>query len=299
MGQTLRVSNSPIGNLDISINKKIITSPTEGLIQDSAVSPLITGVPKEIWKNHVCIYLSKQDLSQLRLVCLWFRLEIVDYPFWKQRIPFHLYPTLLLKYSRFGWNVTFHSLKIFVITELKFISFRDIPNSIVELNLIHCKVTPSGIEHLFKSLPQHITQLILAWTESLMTTPYENLLLRLYETHPNLQLIFEGNHSFLYFACYFGNSDFIRALLRQKKVIEKELNQRNGCLGNTPLIISSFLGKTEILELLIQAGADINMKDKYGHSAYTHAKMNNRAEIVNILQRYGAKIEKNETESNL
>jgi len=59
--------------------------------------------------------------------------------------------------------------------------------------------------------------------------------------------------------------------------------------GDTPLIYSSILGYLDITKILIEAKADINAKNNYGNTALIWALRNNHKEIVDLLKKYGAK----------
>ena len=57
-----------------------------------------------------------------------------------------------------------------------------------------------------------------------------------------------------------------------------------GCEGNTALIWAAYNGHTEIVKALIVAGADINTKNDYGHTVLSVAKNRNNPEIVELLK---------------
>lgn len=49
---------------------------------------LLLDLPKELWQFHISSFLSRKELSILRLTCHWFKDQIIQYPIWKQWIPF-------------------------------------------------------------------------------------------------------------------------------------------------------------------------------------------------------------------
>lgn len=59
------------------------------LLEGTTISPLVYLLPEEIWQNRICVYLSKRDISLLRLTCRWFRFEILRFPLWRQWLPLH------------------------------------------------------------------------------------------------------------------------------------------------------------------------------------------------------------------
>ena len=64
-----------------------------------------------------------------------------------------------------------------------------------------------------------------------------------------------------------------------------DLNKQNN-YGYTPLIYATF--NIEIVKLLLNAGADIDKQNKYGYTALTLAALYNYHEIVELLLDYGA-----------
>jgi ankyrin repeat protein len=48
-------------------------------------------------------------------------------------------------------------------------------------------------------------------------------------------------------------------------------------------------GRTDIIKLLLAEGADVNVKNSKGETALMIAKMRGRKEIVEILEKAGAK----------
>ena len=64
------------------------------------------------------------------------------------------------------------------------------------------------------------------------------------------------------------------------------------CNGFSPLGFATAVGNTEVTKLLLEKGADLNLKDdKYGLSPLIHAVMGNFPEIVRLLLKAGAKID--------
>lgn len=66
------------------------------------------------------------------------------------------------------------------------------------------------------------------------------------------------------------------------------INEKEPFGGSSPLISASVFGKTEIAKLLIDAGADLNIKNNDGSSALITAAFFCRPEIVKMLLEKGA-----------
>ena len=70
-----------------------------------------------------------------------------------------------------------------------------------------------------------------------------------------------------------------------------DVNVRNK-FGVTPLIMASLLGHTDVVKLLLAAGADVNAKANKGGEDYTAlriAKMRGHTQIIKLLTEHGAK----------
>ena len=57
---------------------------------------------------------------------------------------------------------------------------------------------------------------------------------------------------------------------------------------STPLIYASRNGHINIAQLLLNNGADVNVKDSWGRTAMMVAKSKGHTEIVELLQQAGA-----------
>ena len=59
--------------------------------------------------------------------------------------------------------------------------------------------------------------------------------------------------------------------------------------GYTPLMWVSKEGYLNIAKYLIETGADVNVENKWGNIALTIASWNNHNEIIDLLKKHGAK----------
>jgi ankyrin repeat protein len=86
-----------------------------------------------------------------------------------------------------------------------------------------------------------------------------------------------------------GNIDRVKSLLAGKVNLDLD---RGAALGN-----AAAAGHTQIVELLIQAGANVNLTDKLGFSPIASAAYSGYGEIVNLLIAAGADIQAPASES--
>lgn len=89
-------------------------------------------------------------------------------------------------------------------------------------------------------------------------------------------------------AAHHGHLEVVRELLKTAIAVD-HVNR----LGWTALLEAIILGDggaahTEIVRLLVAAGADVNLADSQGVSPLTHARQRGFLQIVNILERAGA-----------
>jgi len=74
--------------------------------------------------------------------------------------------------------------------------------------------------------------------------------------------------------------------IKQHIAAGSNLDEGEPTLGSTPLISAAVFGKTEIAKALIEAGADVNLKNNEGSTALHSAAFLCRLEIVEMLLAY-------------
>lgn len=85
-------------------------------------------------------------------------------------------------------------------------------------------------------------------------------------------------------ATFLGDLDAVK----QHIAAGSDLNVQEPTVGSTPLISAAVFGKTEIARALIEAGADVNIKNNEGSTALHSAAFLCRMEIVEMLLANGA-----------
>jgi len=99
----------------------------------------------------------------------------------------------------------------------------------------------------------------------------------------------------LHWSAYNFDLDVVKAMLASLANEDERKNFVNtkDMFGNTALhdaAMNQDKGK-DIIDILIENGADINAQDKNGKTAYKMAKENDNFEVVAILEKYGAGID--------
>ncbi len=68
-----------------------------------------------------------------------------------------------------------------------------------------------------------------------------------------------------------------------------DANAKDGRFGVSALMLASSKGRIEIVELLVNSGADVNARDDEGLTALWYARRANHMEVMAFLQERGAK----------
>lgn len=99
----------------------------------------------------------------------------------------------------------------------------------------------------------------------------------------------DGRHSLLYYAIKYGMIDVIKQTIGSVYDIEHD------CIyltNSTPLIIASAEGKsTEVVELLLNMGSNINVIDDFKRTPLIYASANGQNGIVKCLLDHGANVD--------
>eukprot|EP01032_Pedospumella_encystans_P015869 gene15869-18130_t len=88
-----------------------------------------------------------------------------------------------------------------------------------------------------------------------------------------------------------GRLDVMRELLRYcKKKDISIVESRNSSTQWTPLIVAAYKGYADVVELLLEYGADLSAKGKKGFTALIAASQNGWIEVVRVLLKHGADV---------
>jgi len=93
----------------------------------------------------------------------------------------------------------------------------------------------------------------------------------------------------LHIAARFGHVECLKALLEASSWHKIDLDIAEHTFGWTPLLVASVDGQLTMVELLINAGADVNRADTESWTAKEHAALRGHMEIVALLAKYTSK----------
>ncbi len=92
------------------------------------------------------------------------------------------------------------------------------------------------------------------------------------------------NRYIFFSACKFGDVEKVSEILHYKPNMSNSINNK----GIPALHLAVLSNNTNIVNLLISYGADVNVKDKYGNTAKQIAEYRGQNDIAEILLENGA-----------
>lgn len=102
--------------------------------------------------------------------------------------------------------------------------------------------------------------------------------------NPNLIIDKNQETSALMFASIYGYTEMVKLLIENGADVN--LRDKNGA---TALTSSAWAGNADIVEILIKNKADINAKHNIGRTALWFAVAQNHSDVVEIIKKYGGK----------
>jgi len=110
------------------------------------------------------------------------------------------------------------------------------------------------------------------------------LLIKYGDIDVNIQDVFDERRP-LHFASYDGHTEIVKLLIKAGA----DLNVQNK-FGETPLHFANMDGHKDCIELLINAGADVNIQDNDGWTALHFASYSGYKDIVELLINAGVNV---------
>lgn len=89
----------------------------------------------------------------------------------------------------------------------------------------------------------------------------------------------EHGESPLYNASLYGYTEAVKILIEYGADVNMKHN-----MEQTPLMVAAWKGFDDIVKILIEAGASISQRNKYGDTAIDYAKRHKQKKILKILQ---------------
>ena len=84
----------------------------------------------------------------------------------------------------------------------------------------------------------------------------------------------------IYEASFNGHVEVVKYLIRNKATIDAATNENDDPPGATALIVACQEGQLQVVQLLLNAGADVRRQKKDGADCVSSAAKNNRVEIL-------------------
>lgn len=92
--------------------------------------------------------------------------------------------------------------------------------------------------------------------------------------------ISRGKENVLTFATHYGNYNVVEFLIKENYF---DVNS-NDLVGDTALIVATKNNQAQIVQLLLELGADKSLKDSSGKTAYDYAVESNNKDVISILE---------------
>ena len=148
---------------------------------------------------------------------------------------------------------------------------------------------PHILENIFLSLDYESLKTCLkvssTWRKLLSTAPYQKELKKMLIE----KKIIERQ---LHTASKEGNTEEVVRLMSSLKVDVNSMTEYHSWNQSTPLIEAADNGHNDVVELLLEAGAAVNIGDKYGITPLIWAALNGNIDMVKLLLNAGAEIDR-------
>ncbi len=90
-------------------------------------------------------------------------------------------------------------------------------------------------------------------------------------------------------ACHYGHVEAVRELLKTRVALDHVNNLGWTCLLEAVILGDGGARHAEIVRLVVDAGANVNLADHQGVTPVVHARQRGQREIVTILEKAGAR----------
>ena len=106
----------------------------------------------------------------------------------------------------------------------------------------------------------------------------------------DVNMVDDNNANALHYAAKEGEDECLKELLKVSDLKHTYINQSNGANGLTALSLACRRGSSKCVDLLLKAGADVNIISDYDSTALMEAATYDHLECVQLLIRSGADV---------
>ncbi|KAL8910597.1 MAG: hypothetical protein Q9171_004136 [Xanthocarpia ochracea] len=170
------------------------------------------------------------------------------------------------------------------------------------------KVVEQMLKHLAIPRPPHLTRLLAGARLRNAVSENDTVLIQEILKEPDLDLTIPEifGRTALHFAAYYGQKSIVQSLLARGALVnarradpartDPNKMRRYLCeaklekFGNTPLQIATGQGHTDVVELLLKHGAELDATDDYGNTAFSTAVHGGNAKVIKVLLEHGSQV---------
>ena len=240
-------------------------------------------LPKDIWINEICCYFNFGDLKRLRIVCKWFKHQLIVYPIWKPWCSYLQFLSLLEDRTIDVKEIGMYGIYIGGIFDPSNDHIiENLPKYIKALDLIRCPNNTDILQlHVLIIEELHLSH-------NLMISSFS--LISFLKSRPNLTIFFGSIggrvfSSILHWACIHYSIEFPKYILETMK--KTDLLNSVDEYQETPVFKVCRNGNIEILQLLLTYKVNLTIQNNVKDTPLVVAYRYNQIEVVRLILNYG------------
>lgn len=248
-------------------------------------------LPKEIFHNHICLYLRRSEKLRIRISCKYARNELFVSPFWELWLPIDEYDDYVKNCIFLGWkNIEVYGFYFIPTLPRYYGHFSDRDFSKIQ-EQISKRPKAKGFDLSrygvsLKKIPIFPDSVEKVYLSNFVSA---KVVLNYIRTNPKV-ILYLGTINVLCWAAYSKELDsftVMETVLQQKR--KEDLVNESSSSGYTPLFIACQENAAEKVKLLIKHGADVNCYNSpMKVTALMISVIKHKSEIIPILLEHEA-----------